>query len=92
MESKIQEKILEWLRSIGAYSIKIILATKSGEPDIVACLDGKFLAIECKDVNEKPTVLQAYKLRQINNCGGIAYSARSVQEAKDKLKLAVGGE
>ena len=39
---------------------------RSGVPDIICCLQGgKFLAIECKAGENKPTALQLRELREI---------------------------
>jgi predicted RecB family endonuclease len=43
-----------------------------GIPDIVACLDGHFLAIECKAGNNKPTALQEAEMAKIRASGGTA--------------------
>jgi hypothetical protein len=45
---------------------------KSGVPDIVACLQGKFIGIECKANGGRPTALQEKNLNEIMNHGGIA--------------------
>ena len=46
---------------------------RSGIPDIIACLNGKFLAIECKAGKNKLTALQERELDRIEDSGGIAY-------------------
>lgn len=46
---------------------------RSGVPDIICCVGGKFLAIECKAGNNKPTALQERELERIEEAGGIAY-------------------
>lgn len=46
--------------------------TKSGIPDILACCNGCFLAIEVKASNGKPSELQRWNRDRINNAGGIA--------------------
>jgi hypothetical protein len=44
----------------------------SGVPDIVACIQGKFIGIETKAGKGKPTALQEKNLMNIMNTGGIA--------------------
>ena len=46
--------------------------TSIGVPDIVACIRGRFVGIECKVGNNRPTVLQHKNLEDIRNNGGIA--------------------
>lgn len=46
--------------------------TKTGVPDILACVDGHFLGIEVKASNGKPSPLQIHNLRKIDDAGGFA--------------------
>lgn len=46
--------------------------TKSGIPDILACVDGYFVGIEVKAQNGKPSELQLYNVRKIRESGGFA--------------------
>lgn len=46
--------------------------TKSGIPDILACVNGYFVAIEVKAQNGKPSDLQLYNVEKIREAGGIA--------------------
>jgi Holliday junction resolvase len=46
--------------------------TRAGVPDILACVNGRFVAIEVKAENGKPTELQKWNVEQIQNSGGIA--------------------
>ena len=41
-----------------------------GIPDIVACFNGLFLGIECKEGKNKPTALQEAEMLKIRNAGG----------------------
>jgi len=45
---------------------------RSGVPDIICCVNGRFLAIECKAGDNKPTVLQQRELKAIADAGGSA--------------------
>ena len=45
----------------------------SGVPDIVACVEGKFVAVECKANGNKPTKLQLKNLNEIVDSGGHAF-------------------
>lgn len=49
---------------------------RSGIPDIIGCLNGEFIAIECKAGNGKTTALQERELNAILNHGGAAFIAR----------------
>lgn len=45
---------------------------RSGVPDVVACVNGWFLAIECKANGNKPTALQVREIERIRRRGGVA--------------------
>ncbi|EFR30595.1 hypothetical protein HMPREF9257_0562 [Eremococcus coleocola ACS-139-V-Col8] len=58
----------------------------AGTPDILACLKGRFIGIEVK----KPkggivSPLQKLKIKQIQNAGGIAFVANSLEVVKREL-------
>ena len=67
---------------------------KSGVPDFVCCVGGKFFAIEAKaDVDKNPpTELQYKNLREIGVAGGVAVviDARSVDALDTYIKMALG--
>lgn len=48
---------------------------RSGIPDIICCLKGKFIAIECKAGKNRPTALQDRELSRIHKAGGKAFVA-----------------
>jgi len=43
---------------------------RSGVPDIICCLEGLFVAIECKSGNNKPTALQEREMQRIRLAKG----------------------
>lgn len=47
--------------------------SKAGIPDIIACVNGKFVAIEVKAENGKPSALQVRNIELIRASGGKAY-------------------
>lgn len=76
-EKKVKDKVVGILKDEGAYYF--FPAThgfgRSGVPDIVACVGGHFLAIECKAGKNKPTALQVREIEHIRRCGGVAVVA-----------------
>jgi len=44
---------------------------RSGVPDLICCVGGKFLAIECKSGERKPTVLQEREMEKIRSANGV---------------------
>lgn len=46
---------------------------RSGVPDFLCCVEGKFLAIEAKATDkDKPTALQVREMKRIEMSGGLA--------------------
>ena len=85
-EAKLQKKILDYLKAEGYYTVKTIVSNKKGVPDIIACSPtGKFLAIEVKYGNNKPTKLQEYNIQQIKERGGKALVCWSLDTLVDFL-------
>ena len=66
-EKNFENKIKTYLKSIGAYFIKTHgdRFSRVGTPDIIACINGHFVAVEVKAENGKPSELQLYHLEQI---------------------------
>ena len=73
-EKKVKDKIKKILEEHGAYYFMPATGGygKSGVPDIVACLRGKFIGIECKANGNKPTALQEKNLTEIMTVGGFS--------------------
>lgn len=45
---------------------------RSGVPDVVCCVSGKFMAIECKAKSNNITTLQENEIKKIQAANGIA--------------------
>jgi len=73
-EKKVKDKVKKILAEFGAYYFMPATGGygKSGVPDIVACLKGRFIGIECKANGGTPTALQEKNMTDIMNVGGIA--------------------
>jgi len=73
-EKKVKAKVVAQLKTLGAYYFYPVTGGygASGVPDIVACLKGRFIGIECKANGNKPTALQKMNLDNIAAQGGIA--------------------
>jgi len=73
-EGKVKDAVTKLLRELGAYYF--FPAThgfgRSGVPDIVVCISGKFVGIECKAGKNKPTALQEREMDAIRSAGGTA--------------------
>jgi Holliday junction resolvase len=90
-EKSYENKIKRYLKERGCYRVKYFGCSysESGTPDILACVNGYFLAIEVKAQNGKPSELQLAKIEQIRKAGGFAYVA--YPSGWDKLKAVIDG-
>ena len=74
-EAKVKKKVVNILEDEDVYYF--FPAThgfgRSGIPDIVCCVNGYFLAIECKAGKNTPTVLQLREIDKINHNKGVAF-------------------
>lgn len=95
MKSPVKEKwvkvqVIKMLKDIKAYYFYPVANgyMSSGVPDIVACVNGKFVGIECKAGDNKPTALQTKNLLDITNAGGTAtvINENSLDDLKQLLK------
>ena len=89
LEQDIQKNIIDFLEKNDFLAIKhnnMGIYARAGVPDILACSNqGKFIGIEVKRPGEKPKPIQQAFLDAINNLNGVAFSAVSVEEVKNKL-------
>lgn len=78
-ETRVRKKLQRLLTLIPNtvwFSIQQI--TKHGDPDILGCKAGKFVALEVKATpDDKPRPLQKHKLLAIRNAGGYAEVAHA---------------
>ena len=58
----------------------------AGIPDIIACVNGRFVAAEVKTEIGKTTALQDATIRKINSAGGTAVVVRSVDEVRSIIE------
>ena len=73
-EKRFENKVKNYIEEIGGWFIKYWAGskyTKEGVPDILACIKGKFYAIEVKSSNGRPSLLQLVALRKVREAGGI---------------------
>ncbi len=72
-EKQFENKIKKFLKSYNIWFTKIWGGgyQKAGIPDILACVNGYFVAIEIKGNSGKPTELQKYNIKKINESNGV---------------------
>ena len=71
-EGKVKKQVKKILDDVGAYHFSPMTAGygRSGVPDIIACVKGKFIGIECKAGKNEPTLLQKHNMDLIQRAGG----------------------
>ena len=87
-EAKLRKEIKAYLDQIGAYWSMVAGGSysKVGDPDIIACINGKYLAIEAK-VDTSQSDWQKLRQRQIEDAGGMYIIARSVDDVVTAVEL-----
>lgn len=62
-----------------------------GTPDLLICLNGKYVALEIKSKEGKPSLLQSYNLDLIKKAGGLGYVVypSNLDSVVEELKSAV---
>ena len=74
-EAKVKASVVKLLKKYAVYHF--FPAThgfgRSGVPDIICCMNGLFVAIECKAGAGKTTALQDRELKRINDARGVTF-------------------
>lgn len=72
-EKNFENRIKAYLAYQGCWHVKYFANrnTRSGVPDILSCCGGTFVGIEVKASHGKPSELQLYNCRKIDQAGGI---------------------
>lgn len=93
-EAKVKKKVTTILKEHGAFYFTPVTGGfgHSGIPDIVACFNGKFVGIECKAGDKKPTALQNKVLEDIRNARGFALvvNESNLQDVVDIINFIKG--
>jgi len=94
LESAIQTAIIGYLRGQGAYVYNAPGSASSakGTPDILACVKGRFVALEIKKPDDSygETKPQAIRARQVRKAQGIAAVVTSIDDVAALLRSMEG--
>lgn len=92
-ESNLQKKVTEYLKKENIYFINVYGSgrTAKGAPDIIACVNGKFVALELKVGSNNMQPDQIIHKRRIKRSGGLHYVPRTLDEVKKIINEITGG-
>ena len=89
-EAKVKKKVKQILDDLNCYHFSPQTGGygKSGVPDIIACYNGLFIAIECKAGKNTLTALQKYNMDLIRQANGLAIVVNegNIEELLAQLK------
>ena len=88
-EAELVRQVRDLLSVLGAWSVKMHGnwgLQRKGIPDIIAIYRGRTLAIECKSAKGRVSKEQDAELRAIEEAGGIAIIARSLEDVLRGLR------
>jgi hypothetical protein len=92
-EAKVKLAVKKILDELDIYHFSPYMAGmgRSGIPDIIACHEGRFIAIECKAGKGKTTALQDRELNAIAAAGGYTFVARetNLEELREELECLI---
>ena len=73
-EKLFENKVKKFLIDKGCWVVKFWgnMMTKNGTPDLLGVCNGRFLGLEIKGENGKPSELQLYNIKKIQESGGYA--------------------
>ena len=74
-EKQFENRVKKFLKEEGCWFVKYWGGgefTKAGIPDILCCCNGRFIGIEIKAPNGKPSTLQIHNLKKIEESGGLS--------------------
>ena len=88
-EKRVKDKVVKLLKEAGVYYFYASTHGfgRSGVPDLVCCMGGRFIGIECKAGKNKPTPLQEKEMAAIRDAGGttLVVNEDNINDVKELL-------
>lgn len=85
-ERALVDKMLKYLKSIGAYTIKTADKFTSGIPDLIICYNNRTIFVEVKTLKGIVSEIQKYTIEQIRSRGCEAWIVRSLETLKEVIE------
>jgi Holliday junction resolvase len=91
-ESTLQKNCLKYLKERNIYALNVYGSGRTGKgtPDIIACINGRFVAFELKVGTNQMQPDQVIHKKRIERSGGQQFTPRTVTEFK-KIVTDLGG-
>ena len=80
-ESALQRAIIRALETRGCYVVNVVVAGRTGTPDLIVCHEGHYIALEVKLPKQQPTAIQLVERQRVLRASGAHAIVRSVEEA-----------
>lgn len=92
-ESNLQKQVVDYLKKNKIYHINIHGGgfTAKGAPDLIVCINGKFVALELKVGNNDMQPDQKIHKIRIERNSGLHFAPRSLNEVIHIIKKITGG-
>lgn len=87
-EQELVRQVRDLLALLGAWHMRNVglLEAQRGLPDIVACYQGRFIAIECKGARGRLRPEQERQLAELRRAGALCIVARSLEDVIEELE------
>ena len=76
----LRRRIVEYVRSQGGWIVATTGVAQAGTPDLIACVHGRFLAIEIKTGRDAMSKRQELERERITKAGGTYIVAKDVSD------------
>lgn len=88
-EARIKTEIRKYLSSQKIFwsSVQNGFGAKPGDPDLICCIDGRFVAIEVKTPEGRQSDIQKQRELEIMDSGGWYFVVRSLDDLKSILSI-----
>ena len=93
---QIQSDVLDYIRR-GKYvelgllkgnvlAYKVEVANERGVPDLLCCVNGKFVGVEIKGYSDRTTAIQVAQAKRIISAGGESFIVKSLDDFKNIIR------
>lgn len=86
---QLTKQVTDWIvNNEGGKVINLIAASKAGNADLIACIDGRYCEFEIKGKGDVESAAQTAKLNETIRKGGVAGYVRNLNDLKALIDYA----